>query len=161
MTEKTIPEETLQTIKGAAREALDVLPPVGADADPQKLVAAVDDFVYRWQKDRRPPLGDNDVDPDDVPTMLASLWGEQIVADFGWQWTQIWFDSEAWTYAIVSPDRSLVIYPFTFVDDCLRGDVDVTIELAFNMLDGGTIPQRPPNTYEDVMAGVRHIAPRD
>src|SRR6185436_1005296 len=120
-----------------------------------------DDFVYRWQKEQRPPLGDNDVDPDDVPIMLASLWAEQIVADFGWQWTQIWFDEKTWTYAIVSPDRSMVIYPYTFVDDCLSGNVEVTIELCFNMLDGGRIANLPPNGYENIMAGVRHIVPRN
>ena len=122
MTEKAVSEEELETIKGAAREALDVLgPQCVADADPRKLVAAVDSFVYRWHKDGRPPLGDNDVDPEDVPTMLAALWGEQIVADFGWQWTQIWFDEKIWTYAVVPPDRSMVIFPFYFVEDCLSG----------------------------------------
>jgi len=39
--------------------------------------------------------------------------------------------------------------------------VDVTIELSFNMLDGGRLGQLPPNTYQDIMAGIRHIVPRD
>ena len=101
------------------------------------------------------------MDPNDVPIMLASLWGEQIVADFGWQWTQIWFDAQMWTYAIASPDRSMAIFPFTFVNDCIAGNAEVTLELCFNMLDGGRIPRMPPNGYEDIMAGVRHIVPRD
>ena len=49
----------------------------------------------------------------------------------------------------------------SFVDDCIAGDVDVTIELSFNMLDGGRLGQPPPNVYEDIMAGIRHIVPRD
>lgn len=161
MTEKPISEDSLQNLKGAAREALDVLGPECTGADPYKLVSLVDDFVYRWQKDRRPPLGDNDVDPDDVPIMLASLWAEQVVADFGWQWVQMWFDEQTWTFAIVAADRSMIIFPFTFVDDCIAGNVDVTIELSFNMLDGGRLGQLPPNTYQDIMAGIRHIVPRD
>ena len=55
----------------------------------------------------------------------------------------------------------MIIYPFIFVDDCLSGNAQVTIELAFNMLDAGTIPQLPTNGYEDIMASVHHIVPRD
>ncbi len=159
MIENAIPEETLATIQGSAEEALNVLGGAFADADAPKLIEAVDDFIYRWQKGERP--SEEIVEAEDAPIMFASLWGEQVVREFGWEWVHIMFDDELGTYAVVSPDRSLAIYPFNFVAECMADPtIDAAIALSFNMLTEGSIPQLPPNEYQDLLAGVQRIVPR-
>lgn len=63
--------------------------------------------------------------------------------------------------AVVSPDRSLIIYPLSFVAQCLEDpDTDCTILLSYNMLDAGNISGMPANGYLSVMDGVHRLVPK-
>src|SRR6185312_2908912 len=118
-TETPLAKDTLYGITGANRQGASL---IGAslDDDPKAVVTVIDAFVYAWQGGNRPPK--KIVDPEDAPFALGSLWGQQIVRSFGWEWGMITFDQHNNTKApgVLSPDRSLAIYPIHFLMGCLR-----------------------------------------
>jgi len=82
-----------------------------------------------------------------------------MVREFEWSWTDIRVDG-ALDVAVVSPERDMAIYPFTFIADCLAKRRICTVELSFNMLvgrKGETI--FPARSYESVMMHIQHIVP--
>ncbi len=160
--EEDIPTNLMGKIRGCAIDALKVLGDDFTQADPTTVVNAIDDFAFRWQKGDRPPT-DVVEDGQQARLIFGSLWGEQLVKQFGWQWAKITFhdhnDSKA--FGVFSPDRSLAIYPLDFMLGCLHDPgMDVTVMLSFNMLKAGTIPRFEPKSYTNVMEGVRRIVPR-
>jgi hypothetical protein len=91
--------------------------------------------------------------------VLGCLWGAQMVREFGWAWADIRV-GDGLEVAVVSPDRDMAIYPFTFVADCLAKRRICTVELSFNMLierKGQTIFQ--PKSFENVVMHIQHIIP--
>ena len=158
--EQPISEDMIESIQACADDARSV---VGAEADdltPEALVAGVDELVYRAQKNKCKDIDDTW----DFSVALGSLWGECLVKQLGWAWAEVTFHGEDDQTAIgvVSPDRSLAIYPFYFVYGCLENNAPVTILLSFNLLvDGSRVPNLPANGYENVMENVHHIVPRD
>lgn len=84
-----------------------------------------------------------------------------MVRQFGWQWASLTqHDHDDFkAIAVVSDDRSLAIFPFHYCFGCLENHVTPTVLLAFNMLDGGGIPQQEARGYINLMDGVNHIVP--
>lgn len=133
----------------------------GPHAEPAAVVKAIDDFAWDWQRGRRPAV-DLLEDEEEARLLLGTLWGEQLVLRLGWRWARVGFEDGSSADGVVSPDRSLAVFPFEFLLGCLsEPDVDVTVALSFNMLVSGGVPAMPPRSYTDVMAGVRRIVPRD
>jgi hypothetical protein len=163
ITEEPVSDEILGNIRDCAMSALGVLGDQYANAKPEEVVKAIDQFAYRWQKGDR-PRPDVIEDAEDVRLLFGSLWGEQLVKQFGWQWARITFHDydDAVAFGVFSPDRSLAIYPLEFMLGCLRdADVDVTVMLSFNMLLAGSVPTMKKKSYTNVMDGVHRIVPRD
>ncbi|MGV8839796.1 MAG: hypothetical protein ACWA6X_05775 [Bauldia sp.] len=157
ITEQGISREILADIPGAAAEGA-AIAGVRSDASALDIVTAVDSFVFEAQT--KPPATRDDWTDRALP--LGSLWGQQLVRQFGWEWSMVTLDHPAKKVmaGVFSPNRSLAIYPFDFVFRCLRDGVPVTILLAFNMLVGGSIPALAPRGFENLMEGVHHIVPR-
>jgi hypothetical protein len=153
-------DEVMGSIRGCASDALAVLGPEFASADPPAVVEAVDAFAYRWQRGDRPPA-DVVEDTEQARLFFGSLWGEQLVRQFGWEWARVNFGDGSFTFGVVAPDRSLAIYPLDFMLGCMQDPgVDVTVALAFNMLIAGSVPKMPRRSYTNVMDGVHRIVPR-
>jgi len=157
--ENPLSDKILGNIRDCAEDAATLIQ-VAPTQSPSEIVEAVDSFVYRWQKGVRPKVDEED----DLSLTLGSLWGEQIVREFKWQWGSVTFhnhgDSKA--VAVLSPDRSLAIYPFHFVYGCMEKGASVTIMLAYNMLkNSNKIPPLPARGYENLMENVHHIIPRE
>jgi hypothetical protein len=131
------------------------------DEPPTDIVMAVDECVYQHQKGQPHPFTSRD----DGRSALASVWGQQLVRALGWHWAGIVhpeFEEGDFAIALLSENRSLLIYPVDFIEVCWRTKRDVTIALAFNMLvKGDEFSSEPPNSFCDVMAEVRRIIPRD
>jgi hypothetical protein len=148
-------------LAGSNQEGMRLLGISDPNAKPGMVVEAIDAFVYDWQKGRRPR--DISIKPDDVPFALGSLWGEQMIRQFGWQWVKVAFldRKNLVAHAVVSHDRSLVIYPFHFLMGCLSdSNVDATIMLSFNMLLANKTGVGEPYAYLNVMECVHRIVPR-
>ena len=167
--EVPIDAETLDALREAAEEAAGMLGLYAAALDPAEIVRAVDDFVYSLQKERgaeasaKPELQDPESEESEsAAAVLGSLWGQQLVREFGWEWANVTFADydDAHVVGVFSPDRSLAIYPLLFVFACLENGADVTIQLAFELLkDRSRIPELPPGGYENVMDHVHRIVP--
>ena len=150
--------DILSNMNGCTDDAATMLGIDLSRQSPEHVIEAINAFLLHRQDGERP----TEEESEDLSYTLGSLWGEQLVRVFGWDWAGVTFhdhdDSNA--VGVLSPDRSLAIYPFHFVYGCLMNDAPVTILLAYNMLkDGSRIPEIPPATYENVMDHVHHIAP--
>jgi hypothetical protein len=146
-------------INGSASSARHLLR-LDSLASEERIVSAIDECIYRMQKGDGPILDKKEL----ANYLFGSLWGKQLETKLGWEWAEICFHEfeDARAVGIFSPDRSLAIYPFHFIESCLDEGLPVTILLAFNMLvDGTGIPKLPHGGYENVMEHVHHIVPRD
>jgi hypothetical protein len=163
ITEGRVPSNIMTNIRGCAKDALKVLGKKYAKADPSTVVKAIDDFMYRWQRDDR-PSEDIVEDGDTARLIMGSLWGEMLVEEFGWEWAKVTFHDydDSVAFGVFSPDRSLAIYPLEFLLGCVQDpDVDVTVALSFNMLKAGKVPKLKKKSYTNLMDGVHRIVPRD
>ncbi|MDX2036321.1 MAG: hypothetical protein SFX72_06690 [Isosphaeraceae bacterium] len=158
--EAILSEEISANMVGCARDAAALLD-VSLEADPRAIVERIDAFVFDWQCGKRPPR--EVIDPEDAPFVLGSLWGEQLVRRFGWEWRMVTFHDHDDTVApgVLSPDRALAVYPIHFLIGCLAdSSVDATILLSFNILAAGEIGVLPRGGYCNLMDGVQRIVPR-
>lgn len=155
--EEPLPESIAENIPGAAAEGAELVG-ISVDAEPQEIVAAINDFLTTANKSDA--VADIDLWTDRA-LPLGCLWGEALARAFEWQWASlIQHDHDDYqAVAIVNPDRSLAIFPFHYCYGCLENRVIPTVLLAFNMLQAGTIPPQKPRGYVNVMDGVRHIIP--
>lgn len=146
-------------IKESADQAVSLLGRKSED-DPDLLIGAIDEFIDNWQNNKRPDL---EIDAEDLPYLLGSLWGEQLVSQFGWQWKAVTLHSnvKATAPGVVTTDRSLVVYPIHFIIGCLAdSSVDTTILLSYNMLKAKKVPSASSGEYVDLMKNVFRIVPR-
>jgi hypothetical protein len=156
VTEEPIDPDILESLAGAAGEGAE-LAEVSLGATPAEIVRAINDFVQRQHGE---PTDDVD-NWEDRALPLGSLWGMQLVRQFGWEWANVTLHDHGDVKAmgVFSADRSLAVYPFYFIFGCLEHQATVTILLAFNMLVEGKIPPLPAGGYANVMEGVHHIVP--
>lgn len=157
VTEDRIKTSTLVHIEGSAGEGAELVG-VRVDAAPLEIVTAVNQFVSKQQRRRRSSRVDNWTDR---ALPLGSLWGCQLVRQFGWEWSGVIFhehgDSKA--VGVFAKDRSLAVYPWHFIFGSLENKAPVTILLSFNMLAAGRIPAQRAKAYVNLMEGVHHIVP--
>jgi hypothetical protein len=156
LTEEKIEPGTLAAIEGAAVEGAELIG-VRADATPLQIVTAVNRFVRNEQKGYSERV-DN---WNDRALPLGSLWGCQLVRQFGWEWAAVIFhehgDSKA--IGVFTKDRSLAVYPWHFIFGCLENNATVTIVLSFNMVAAGGIAAEEAYAYVNLMERVHHIVP--
>ena len=160
--EEPVSDEILGNIRDCAADCLELLGSQFTADHPARLVDAIDNFTYRLQKGDATASASFE-DTEDAGLILGSLWGQQLVKQFGWQWAKVTLhdDGNAVMFGVVSPDRSLAIYPFEFVEQCLNdARIDCTIMLSFNMLLDAGIPQMDAGSYTNVMDGIHRIVPR-
>lgn len=128
---------------------------------PEAVIAAVDQYVYDWQRGALP--AERKLDAEEAPYLLGALWGQQFVRQFGWRWVNITFLTQGNVSApgVVSPEAALVVYPIHFVIGCLQNPtVDGTLALAFNLLAAGQAGGVGARSYFNLMDGVQRVVPR-
>lgn len=161
VTERKLNDDELAEFDHYFREGLKVLE-ISENSPPEDIVLAVDGFVDEWQESEPDDTDDSSPEEDNVGMALALgiVWGNQIVRKFGWSWVFV-TTGQTERYAVVSPDRSLVIYPAYFLKKCLDDPaVDCTVMLAFNMQQDDKLAKEVPGTYADVMRSVVRIVPK-
>ncbi|MBZ0189116.1 MAG: hypothetical protein K8F91_22920, partial [Candidatus Obscuribacterales bacterium] len=150
-----VEDSTLEKIKEQNKQACQLISIKGR-SNPLEIVETLDQYL----ESKRTELAEN---PDrlvsqenalaETSILLGSMWGEQLILEFGWLWSSVEIGSTR-ILCIVSPDRSLVIYPCHFIASCLFDEeIDCTIMLAFNMMKDG-LGDMPANGFENVMDGV-------
>ena len=163
--ERALTPQEQKEISDHASRAFGTLGLTAPQGEPEAILQAVEDFVDRWQDEKRRPLKKlfsrgPSPNPTSTSLGLGFLWGNQLVRRFGWVWTRIQ-DNGQETFAVVSPDRAIAVYPTQFLRVCLDDPrVDCTIMLAFNMLAAGKVSGVPARSYENLMGGVHRIVPK-
>lgn len=161
ITEQSIDSELLDDLAKCAARAIKLLGLDPENDSAETIITAIDAFVFETQQGN---TRDFDLNEDeDLPLMLGSAWGVQLVRSLGWQWSSVIFHDhdDVPAVGVFSVDRSLAIYPLHFIYGCLEHDAPVTIALAWSILNDGTrVPELPANGFENVMEHVHHDAPR-
>ena len=168
ITERALRPQESKEITDHATRAMSTLGLADAQAEPEIILRAVEDFVDRWQAERRnlnplKKLLSRSPAPNPIATSLGLgfLWGNQLVRRFGWMWTCLHEAGQGEAYSVVTVDRSVVVHPTHFVKACLDDPrADCTIMLAYNMLVAGKVSGMPAQGYENLMWGVRRIVPK-
>jgi len=157
LTEESLPPAIASSLPSVAAEGARMAG-ISSDAEPLRIIEAINEFIADSRKRRNDPSVDNWTDR---ALPLGCLWGAQLVRQFGWQWASVTRHDSTDTKAIGVFDarRSLAVYPFEFVFRTLESRSYPTILLSFNMLLHGRIPELPAGGYESLMEGVRHIVP--
>jgi len=162
--ERSLTESEAAEFKRRANQAWQNLGLVDSDTTPEAAVAAVDAFVDRWQNERRGVLGklraSRGPNSTDVALGLGAVWGDQHVRQLAWEWTCLIPDGRE-LYAVVSPDRSMVVYATYFLKQCLENSaMDCTAALSFNMLVAGKITGLPAGGCEDILRRISRVIPK-
>ncbi len=83
-----------------------------------------------------------------------------MARQFHWYWSDVVIDDDQNEIAVVSPNREMIIFPFSFVAACVNKQCISTVLLSFNMLlDNDRIGEIEPGTYENIMLNIHHIVP--
>lgn len=162
-TERPLTSQEKSEFRACAETGLKLLKLAGRPSTAAAAALAVEKYVVGWHTqssgflgtlfNRRPAIVD-------ASLALGTVWGDQVVSKFSWQWTCV-RDAGMDYYCVASPNRSLVAYPTYFVKECLEDpQVDCKLMLAFNMLRAGSIPEQPANGYANLLDGVHRIVPR-
>jgi hypothetical protein len=160
--ERALTPQESEEFRSCAQTGLKLLSLAGRATTPASAALAVQKYVDGWHShspgflasffNRRPSIVD-------AALALGTVWGDQMVQKFGWQWTCV-NNGTGDYYGVATPDRSLVAYPTYFVKECLDNpEVDCKLMLAFNMVSSGKIPVQPPKGYANLMDGVHRIVP--
>lgn len=121
-----------------------------------EIVQRVDSYVDAWQDAE---IDIAEVDGMDAAKALGALWAQELIQSFEWNW--VCLESAGNLYAVVSPDRALLVNPVYFVKSCLdMPELDCTIMLAFNMLQENQFDEIPAKSFENVMEGVHRVIPK-
>ena len=161
-TDRAISEDEKSEFESYAKSGLKLLGKIES-ADPGELVAAVDTYIAKHQKASTGFVKKLfSKAPDNIETSLALgiVWGNQLVRAFRWEWVCVLVEGEE-RYAVVAPDRSLVVFATYFVKECLdHATADCTVLLSYNMLRENRLSTEPTRGYTSVMQSVRRIVPQ-
>ena len=102
--------QLMHGVEDQAHIALEVLGGLNEADSPQLVVDRIDQYIRQAQDSGDLP-NDN---WNEFYAPFGALWGEQIGRQYGWNWIKVWLDENEGKprYAIVSPDSSMVVYPF-------------------------------------------------
>ncbi len=159
--EQPIDGELLDELAACAVRAIALLGMDPENESAERIIDAIDVFVFETQQGT---TRDFDLNEDeDLPLLMGSAWGVQLVRGLGWVWGSVVFQDhdDVPAVGVFNADRSLAIYPMHFTYGCLEHDAPVTIALAWKILtDGARVPELPPGGFENVMEHVHHLVPR-
>lgn len=152
--ESEIENNIISHFEAVANEGKELLDKLKVN-DSLELITAINEYVTAQSK-----LDLSEIDAwIERALPIGTLWGELYVKELGWEWIKVHFEDESTAMGVFSKDRSVGIYPWHFVLGCIENGATVTILLAWNMLQGGAIPEHGKNSYTNLMDGVHYIIP--
>jgi len=154
---ESLPDQKRQSlIQSVIEDAAELLEVNLSEDLPVEIMKKVNDAILAIIFDKPTPITKED-NPD---LMLGSLWGAQMARQFNWYWADVLLDDSIKELAMISPNKEMIIFPFSFVGACLDKQCISTVLLAFNMLlENDRIGEIEPGTYENIMLNIHHIVP--
>ena len=148
--------QLMRGVEDQAHIALEILGGLNETDSPQVVVDRIDRYLSKAQHSGELPYNDWH----EFYAPFGALWGEQIGRQYGWKWVNIWLDENegAPRYAVVSPDNSMVIYPFMHLRACITEGATVSISRVFEVV--GSEHRKfefPSGSYTDLLASPAHL----
>lgn len=78
---------------------------------------------------------------------LGALFGAEIVEHLGWEWRFVTFAGGVATYAVVAPDRSLLVLPMLDANERVDSERRGSFALLFALLSTGRDKPGEPGEY--------------
>jgi len=147
--------ERQQLISSVTADAAHLLNINLTEDPPKEVMNKVNDAIVALVFEQPTPIT-NDENPH---LLLGCLWGAQMARQFNWYWADVVLDDSIDEVAMISPNREMIIFPFSFVDACINKQCISTVLLAYNMVDEGKMNAIKPATYENIMLSIHHIVP--
>ncbi|MEJ8851792.1 DUF3806 domain-containing protein [Variovorax rhizosphaerae] len=125
------------------------------------IVTGIDDFIQAAQGPLLfAPTKSFEVDDAVAARALGTVWGNQMVREFGWEWICVTLGEEE-HFVVAAPDRALVVFAHDYVWKCLESnDMECNVALSFDLLRAGAIKAPPALTYTSMMPMVKRSKPR-
>ena len=129
------------------------------DSPPTRIVTAIHAYIDRHRRKHAGPSesrreGEEKPGNAQAARALATVWGDQFIRVFGWEWICVMFDGEE-HYVVVQPDRSLVIFAAEYIEACLDMEtMDCAVKSAFDQLRANAIPPQEMLSYTSAMRWV-------
>ncbi|MEN9359899.1 MAG: hypothetical protein RL095_1434 [Verrucomicrobiota bacterium] len=148
--------ERLSLLEATADEAATMLR-VDRNQDPaKKIVEKINEAIVAICLGKPHPVAQDE----NADLLLGSLWGAQLVRQFGWHWADVLIDDEYPEVAVIAPDRSRVVFPLAFTQACLECHCISTVALAFNMmLEDKRMDSPKAGAYDNIMMHIHHLIP--
>ncbi len=154
--ERPLSDHEQTHLKQLADSGLEMLG-ITDDRQPHEIVEAVDKWVDDFQD-----TANEDVDEAEIERLvvnLGTIWGEQVVKEFGWQW--VCFEGAGEILAVVSPERALYIIPYEYLLACMQDpELDCTVMLSFNLLKENPPENLRKNDYDHFMMSAFRMVPK-
>ena len=148
-------EERLKLINSVISDAAALLSQDLEKDSPKEIMSKIYGVVVDLIFDKSTPIP-----TDDNPSvLLGALWGNQLARQFNWYWADVVIDDKYDDTAMISPNKEMIIFPFSFMRACLEKQCICTVSLAFNMLLENTLSGIRPNSYENIMLSIHHVIP--
>ena len=157
ISEELLDRESIDNVTSITEEVLSQIRLPKADS----LLHAIDLAVYDWQDSGSPPES-GEFDKDDVLYAFGTTWGNAIVSQHGWHWSDLTFhEHDDWVgRSVVSPDASLYILPYAHIHECLGGSDEVKISASLSVINSNVIPPLDANSYTNLIHNIQRIIPR-
>lgn len=124
--------------------------------DPQFIVSKVYDTIVDLVFEKVTAVSEDE----NPHLLLGALWGAQMARQFNWYWADVEIDDQYNEVAMISPNKNMVIFPFSFSRACIEKQCICTILLAFNMLlENDKTSEFEAGSYENIMLDIYHIIP--
>ena len=149
--ERPLGADLRREINELAAAARDLLGLGATGGSPKDVVAAINQSLATsgW-------LAHTGLEADEAAIALGSLWGEQCIRAFKWEWVALTEpdadDEDDAHVAVVPSDRRFVIFPTYFIRTLLEPGADVTALLIFNMIAAGNTPHAEAGAYLELGA---------
>jgi len=155
VTESTPDRERLDLIDAVTIDAAQLLGIDLSNDPPQAIMTKVNDAIVALVFGEATPVSQDE----NAHLLLGALWGAQMARQFHWYWADVVIDDTCNEVAMISPNKKMIIFPFSFVGACINKQCICTVLLAFNMLLADRIGDIPAGSYENIMLQIHHIVP--
>jgi hypothetical protein len=139
--ERLLNDDEIDELRELCKEAVRRIHAAHVD-DPETIVKKIMQYVDQVRTLEGDAL-------DDQALVIGCLWAQQVLLITNWTWAELQKSGGSPTYAIISADRAVVIFPVSYIRELLADEGrDNTALLLFNMVRSGNFPSCEPRSYQ-------------
>lgn len=152
--------QTMEAVDDQSFLGLEMLGGLSVSDPPGIILAAIEQYLLTLQQSDSLPT---DL-WNEVYMPLGALWGEQIAYSYGWEWEKVWLDKHQgeFVFAIVSPNQSMVIYPFKHLYECIESGKTVSVSQVYRAIgENKELLKFPEGSYYEILSNLALLVMQD